>query len=600
MEICGIMHRCSRSIALVSGVAILALFSLNNWIGGFPFAGTIAQSPAKLKPIIVYNIPYTKAVDVETARRQSLDLYLPGGTKFKPPLVIFIHGGFWTLSDDDYGIGPSLADALLPSGIAVALVRYRLGPTYRHPAQAQDVAAAVAHLMREADRYGYDAKRIFLAGHSAGAHLAALVALDVTYLSAHRISPQSLAGVIALSGIYDLAPKTEISENQKSATEQAFGNNPATVKEASPITHVRVHAPPFLVLTASSDFPGFLVDARKFADALRGAGHPHVEQYVIPDRDHFSLLQLTGGHNEVRSLFLAFLKAQPLPPELSVLIVAKRRWVDPPFSSIPFWRDEKLVRSYPIDKRFVQKLLPIYDTMKYELLEWPLESYYAIDLFSFLDSLPQQQVGRGNYLVITNLRNEKLFWNRQQVEPYKPVIVIGMDHERNLFRLGVFYRALREYSWKPGPRPPMMARPLGAFIHFLNEPGPELQPQSSHYALTTNSFRLVDEDPLALLSNVPKDLHDVLTYRNGCVYCHSFRGIGSRSHHALASTGAPHGGFALPLETYPPQVWKAFVFHQHEVAAKIGASPNVVDKNTRQALYDLVVESRERRHTPRK
>jgi hypothetical protein len=488
-----------------------------------------------------------------------------------------------------------LARALLPSGIAVALVRYRLAPTYKHPIQARDTAAGVAYLIREADRYGYDKKRIFISGHSAGAHLAALVALDADYLTAHQTDPDSLAGVITLSGLYNLSRKTEMSSMQKRATEQAFGSEPAVLKAASPITHVRANCPPFLVLNASSDFPGFLIDARTFAAGMRAAGHRIIDRRVIPDRDHFSMADLTGTYNEARNFILAFLDVQPLPHGWVDLLDAKRGWLDPPFSTAPFWRHKELIRSYPIDGRFVESLLPVYDSMKYELLAWPLDRYYAIDLFPFLDSLPQQEVGRGDYLVITNLRGERQFWNRKQVEPYKPVLVIGIDDEKNPFRFTIFYRALREYSWKPGPRPPIMARPLGAFIYFMQEPPAELQPEPRPYALTIGSFRLTDKDPLASLRGVPKDAYEVLTYRKGCIYCHSFRGAGSRAHHILASTGAPHGGFALPLETYPPEVWKAFIFNQLDVAKKIGVSPKLVDGKARQAVYDLVVQSRESR-----
>lgn len=243
-------------------------------------------------------------------------------------------------------------------------------------------------------------------------------------------------------------------------------------------------------------------------------------------------------------------------------------------------------------------LLPVYDTIKYKLLEWPLDHFYAADLFSYLDALPAEKVGHGDYLVINNIRNEREFWKRQEIEPYQPVIVIGVDDEKNLFRLGVFYRPLREYSWKSGPQSPMTARPLGAFIYFLKEPPPELLRQSLHYELTADSFRLTEADPLAVLSDVPKEIYDVMTYQNGCVYCHSFCEIGSRSHHIRASNGAPHGGFALPLESYPTPVWKDFIFNQPEVAAKIGASSNVVEEDLRQALYDLVIQSRTKQQTP--
>jgi hypothetical protein len=93
-------------------------------------------------------------------------------------------------------------------------------------------------------------------------------------------------------------------------------------------------------------------------------------------------------------------------------------------------------------------------------------------------------------------------------------------------------------------------------------------PQSRHFALTENSFRKTKEDPLKAIRDVPKDVEEALTFRNGCVYCHTFRGIGSRSHHVHALTGKPHGGFALPLESYPPEVWRTFMFDQEAVAKK--------------------------------
>src|SRR5438105_4486907 len=222
-------------------------------------------------------------------------------------------------------------------------------------------------------------------------------------------------------------------------------------------------------------------------------------------------------------------------------------------------------------------MVPVYSDLRYELQEWPLEKFYAIDLFAFLESLPAEKMGRGDYLIVTNVRNEKQFWKREQIEPYKPVIVIGLDDEKNLFRLGVFYRANLEYSWKSGPQPPMMARPLGAFIHFLKEPPDELAPQPAQYGLTPESFRLAGKDPLASLRGLRKDIYEAMTYRNGCVYCHSFRGIDSRSHHVIASTGAPHGGFALPLPSYPAEVWKSFIFDQNKVANKIGASEVAIE-----------------------
>ena len=557
-----------------------------------------SASSLRSGPSVRHNIPYATVLK-EVERRQSLDLYLPERATFsRPPLMVFIHGGFWTLSDDEYLIGPSMAQALVKNGIAVALVRYRLAQTDPHPAQVEDVAQALSHLVREAGRYGYDPKRIYIAGHSAGAHLASLVVLNPKYMRARGLNPDSLAGVIGISGIYDLAPKTRVSDAQKNATRLNFGENPENLRAASPIVHVRPDSPPFLILSAASDLPGLQIDSRKFADALRRSGHKNVDQFLLPDQDHFSIVRVTGKDRETLAFLLDFLKVQALPSELAVMVEARRRWTQPPFSTEPFWRYKKLIRSYPIDRRFVQSLVTIYSGIKYELLERPLDRFYAIDLVDFLDALPGERIGRGDYLITKNIRNEKQFWRLRDIEPHRPVIVVGIDDEKNLFRLGVFSQTLREYSWKAGAQPPLMARPLGAFIYFLNEPPLPLRPRASHYGLKVDSFELAETDPLARLGDLPQPVYETLTFRNGCVYCHSFRGIDSKSHHNLASTGKPYGGFALPLESYPPHVWKEFLFNQLEVAKRIGASPNVVDAKARRSLYDLVVRSRAESQRP--
>jgi acetyl esterase/lipase len=542
-------------------------------------------------PTVIKNIPYSGA---PADARRSFDLYLPAKSKVKPPLLIFVHGGFWLLPDDDYRIGPSLAENLLQDGIAVALVRYRLAPAHRHPAQAQDVAAAIARLVQDAGKYGFDSGRIFLSGHSAGGHLASLVALDRSYLARQKLPADGLAGVISFSGLYDLAPSWDVSDSQKRATQQAFGNDSAVLKQASPIQHVRAGSPPFFVLNAFQDFMGFALDARRFADALRRAGNGNVRQVMFKGVDHMSITKLNDDNNPVRRLILGFMGVKALSEPLADLVEAKRRWVDPPYSTRPFWQHEKLVRSYPIDERFLKMLSFVYRERKEELQEWPLKQFHAIDLSAFLNALSKARAGEGDYIAMTNIRGERQVWHRKQVEPYKPVVVVGVDDEKNLFRFSTFYRMYHEYSWKPAaqPRPPPLTMTLGAFIHFLEPPPRELAAQSWHYGLTENSFRRVKDDPLKSIRNVPRDVEDALTFRNGCIYCHSFRGVGSRSHHVHALTGKQQGGFALPLEDYPPEVWRNFIFNQVEVAKKMGATPNIVRESARQALFDLVNSSR--------
>src|ERR1051325_10194512 len=258
-----------------------------------------AASPEKQFADVVTDVPYPGAVMGE--RRRSLDLYLPmPASGQKPPLLIFVHGGFWLLPDDDFRIGPSVVDALVPEGIAVALLRYRLAPGYPHPAQAEDVAASVAMLVKEAKKYGYDPNRIFLAGHSAGGHLAALVGSDRGYLGKYGIGATAIAGVISFSGLFDLVPRPGISEEQRVAVEKTFGRDPVALRKASPISYARSDLPPILLLAAHKDFPGFANDAKRYYDALTAAGAKRVERWIVGDRDHFTLMRLGDEDNEGR------------------------------------------------------------------------------------------------------------------------------------------------------------------------------------------------------------------------------------------------------------------------------------------------------------
>ncbi|HVO93272.1 MAG TPA: alpha/beta hydrolase [Terriglobales bacterium] len=556
------------------------------WFG----LAALPQAHAATAPSVMRDIPYRAGG--KSDRRGSLDIYLPAKSVTKPPLLIFVHGGFWLLSDDEYRFGPSIAENLMRDGVAVALVRYRLAPAYRHPAQAEDVAAGVAYLIKNAEKYGFDGKRVYLAGHSAGGHLASLVALDRRFLEKQGLSPKVLAGVISISGLYDLAPTWNVSDNQKQATEKTFGHDPAVLMQASPMHHVSSQAPPFLILNAFQEFTGFVLDGHRFADALRRAGNKTVQQLMFKGADHLTIVKLDEENNPVRRTILSFMGVKAPPEPLADLLEASRRWSDPPYSTEPFWKYNQLVRSYPIDERFLQMLMFIYRDRKEELLQWPLERFYAIDLFAYLNALPKEQAGPGDFIVLNNIHGERQVWRRADVERYKPVIVIGIDDEKNLFRLRVFYRMFHEYSWKPGAAPPPLAMPLGGFIYFLEAPPRELTAQSWHFGLTADSFRRAPADPLKAIRDVPKEVEEALTFRNGCVYCHSFRGVGAQSRHVNALTGKPQGGVALPLESYLPEVWKFFMFDQENVAKKMGATPNIVGDSARQILFDLVNQSR--------
>jgi arylformamidase len=549
----------------------------------------VAIAEAAAAPRVERDIPYAFIKgDAAALRRQSFDLYLPAASK--PPLVVFIHGGFWVESDDEYKIGPRIAEALVADGAAVALVRYRLSPQVRHPTHVRDVAAALAGLKRFADRYGYDAKRLYLVGHSAGATLAALLALDPAYLREVGMKPADIAGAVLISGIYDLGPAGPLTSQHAKILAATFGEDAAVRRSASPLTHVR-SGPRLFVLTAANDFPGFAIDARRFVKALGGAGHRQVQELIAPGLNHFTITDL---HKDrlVRAITNGFMGLKPLDPQTATLMQLRSRWQQPPFSSEPFWTSGVAVRTRAVDARLRAALEKVYEYNAYELAAYPLARYHAVDLLEYLNRLPPERVGSGDYLTITNYRGERLYFTREQLATHRPQLVIGLDDERNLFRLSVFYQNKLEYTWR-AEKPPIMARSVGAFIHFIKEPPANLVPDTrAHFSLTPDSFRFTPTDPLVAVASTPVEVHKVLTQTNACLSCHGFRGAGARAGHVEAATGKMRGGFALAFEEYPPEAWRRFMLEPEAAARMIGVRANPVEGAAARLLYELVEAER--------
>jgi dienelactone hydrolase len=480
------------------------------------------------------------------------------------------------------------------------LIRYPLAPTHKFPAQAEDVARALAYLHRVAGQYGLDPKRIYLMGHSAGAHLASLVALDGRYLRDAGMPAGAVAGVIAVGGIYDLGAAGPLASRAKELVLPVFGGDPRALRDASPATHAR-SGTPFLVLSAENDFDGFQADARRFAARLRAAGNRDTQEIVVRGVDHFTIFKSFGGERSVqRDLLLSFAGAGALDAFHAELWAARRKWQEPPLSTEPFWARPDLVRSYPVGERFLAGFGMIYDPgSRFELSSYPLREFHVIPLARFLDAQPRGKIGDGDYLVLTNARREKVFWRLSEIAPYDPVIVIGLDDERNLFRLSSFYRNKRAYSWTD-EKTAMSVRSLGAFMYFLKPPPPGLvSSTTAMYSLTVDSFRRVRQDPLAPIADLPQDVRDAVYFRNACVSCHSFRGSEVRSGHVRARDGEQQGGFALALEAYPPEAWRQFMFDNQKSAAAIGVRPNPVAGPAAQKLFDIVVKERGARPAPR-
>lgn len=193
----------------------------------------------------------------------------------KAPLVIFVHGGGWKRGDKNNATGQSKAPHYRAQGYAFASINYRLVPDATVEQQASDVAAAVAYLRTNALRLGIDPDRIVLMGHSAGAHLSALVGTDPAYLQKAGLPMSALKGVIPLDGAaYDVpAQMKEGAAIMSDTYAQAFGLDPARQKALSPYWHASSpNAPAFLILHV--DREDGARQSAALAEALRKSGTP--------------------------------------------------------------------------------------------------------------------------------------------------------------------------------------------------------------------------------------------------------------------------------------------------------------------------------------
>ncbi|HUD92499.1 alpha/beta hydrolase [Sphingobium sp.] len=204
---------------------------------------------------------------------QALD-YSPG-MGAKPPLVLFVHGGGWKRGSKDNATGAAKVEHFTGLGYAFASINYRLVPDATVEQQAQDVADAVAYLRGRAATLGFDPERIVLMGHSAGAHLVALVGTDMRYFAKAGLRPDAVKGVIPLDGAaYDVGRQMQDGGRFMAGTyEQAFSTDPARQKALSPTLQAgKPNAPAFLILHV--DRAGGTAQSNALAAALKAAGTP--------------------------------------------------------------------------------------------------------------------------------------------------------------------------------------------------------------------------------------------------------------------------------------------------------------------------------------
>jgi acetyl esterase/lipase len=228
----------------------------------------IASAIIAAEPHVQRDVPYAEPKN----ERQTLDVYAPAEGQ-NHPIVFWIHGGGWRQGNKT--AVQKKPQAFVEKGFVFVSTNYRFVPQVTLKEMTADIAKAIRWTHDHAKEFGGKPDSIFVMGHSAGAHLAALVCTDDRYLKAEGLSLSIVKGCVPVdTAAYDVVKRAAGADPAKTENAyEVFGKDEASQREVSPITYVgKVKSiPPFLILHVA-DRPDSTAQSQLFAKALQDAG----------------------------------------------------------------------------------------------------------------------------------------------------------------------------------------------------------------------------------------------------------------------------------------------------------------------------------------
>lgn len=275
-----------------------------------PAPGPASARVATVDIVETLNVPYACIEGVDP-NLLSLDIHAPKDAK-GAPVVIYVHGGYWKAGDK--ANKGHLPEFFCQRGFIFVTINYRLAPAVKHPVLIQDVARAVAWVHDHIVEHGGDAAQLFLTGHSAGAHLVALLGTDAKRLGEHGKPLSILRGVIPLdSAAMDIRGVAANDRRADSPYRAAFGDDPAAWADASPVVHAESakSLPPFQIVVA---YGPAITNKKAGVDAFAAALRKNGTRAEIVDassfREHQSLMTEFGAADDpVSAAVLEFIES---------------------------------------------------------------------------------------------------------------------------------------------------------------------------------------------------------------------------------------------------------------------------------------------------
>ncbi|MBX2805903.1 MAG: alpha/beta hydrolase [Hyphomicrobiales bacterium] len=231
-------------------------------------------------PTLFSNVSVSSDLSYGPLEAQRLDIYTPETSEnHSLPVIVFFYGGRWTEGrKQDYAF---VGHRLAKQGFIVVIPDYRKYPNVKFPVFVEDGAAATAWVHSYIADHGGDPDRLFLAGHSAGAHIAALIAVDPKYLQAHRKTRNIISAFAGLAGPYNFIPEDEDLKDM-------FGP-PERYKQMQAPEFIDGQQPPMLLLHGLDDDVFRLYNSKTLAAKIRDIGGD-VEIKTYPGIDHIEII----------------------------------------------------------------------------------------------------------------------------------------------------------------------------------------------------------------------------------------------------------------------------------------------------------------------
>jgi arylformamidase len=213
---------------------------------------------------------------------QQFDLFTPEGAT-DADVLIFFHGGGWANGYKEWcGF---MAPALAARGVALAAPTYRLVPEHRFPVFMQDALQAVAAIVARVADYGGNPKRVFVAGHSAGGHIAAMSALRTDLWAEHGLPEGALQGCLPISGILDLHHPAPPPGSLEERVYLDVLQSPEDDRDASPVNWLHQLTMPLAAAWGEQDTERVQRSNTAVQQALSGGAQPC--RFTTFPEDHF-------------------------------------------------------------------------------------------------------------------------------------------------------------------------------------------------------------------------------------------------------------------------------------------------------------------------